>query len=77
VETDHKPLLGLIKKPISEASPRLQRMLLHLQPYEFDLFYRPGSQMFLVDTLSRACLARTDATDMLDDPLEYVCSSII
>ena len=27
IETDHKPLLGIIKKPISQISPRLQRML--------------------------------------------------
>lgn len=28
IQTDHKPLLSIIKKPLQEASPRLQRLLL-------------------------------------------------
>ena len=35
IETDHKLLLGLVNKPIAEATPRLQRILLHFQPYDF------------------------------------------
>ena len=31
VETDHKPLEAITKKPLSMAPPRLQRMLLRLQ----------------------------------------------
>jgi len=37
VETDHKPLLMIIKKPLMSASKRLQRMLLRLQSYNFEL----------------------------------------
>ena len=31
VESDHKPLESITKKPLSAAPPRLQRMLLQLQ----------------------------------------------
>ena len=33
VETDHKPLEAIWKKPIHAAPMRIQRMLLRLQPY--------------------------------------------
>ena len=55
VETDHKPLISIaMKKSLSAAPKRLQRMLLRLQRYTFDLIYRPGSELVLADTLSRA-----------------------
>ena len=33
VETDHKPLEALYRKPLSAAPPRIQRMQLKLQKY--------------------------------------------
>jgi hypothetical protein len=54
VETDHKPLLAIHKKSLAAAPKRLQRMLLRLQRYDFKLVYRPGNEMLLADTLSRA-----------------------
>jgi hypothetical protein len=54
VETDHKPLIAISKKCLSAAPKRLQRMLLRLQRYNYKLVFRPGSQMVLPDTLSRA-----------------------
>ncbi|GBM44476.1 Retrovirus-related Pol polyprotein from transposon 17.6 [Araneus ventricosus] len=56
VETDHKPLLGLSKKPYDSISPRLQRMLLRLNKYNVNLIYVPGKQLVIADTLSRAQL---------------------
>src|SRR6218665_2383164 len=53
-ETDHKPLIAIKKKPLSSAPRRLQRMLLRLQRYNYDLIFIPGSQVILADTLSRA-----------------------
>lgn len=52
--TDHKPLLTICKKSLASAPKRLQRMLLRLQRYDFNLVYTPGSQLVLPDTLSRA-----------------------
>lgn len=54
IETDHKPLVSIISKPIGSAPARLQRMLLRLQLYTFNLVYTPGKYLFIADTLSRA-----------------------
>ena len=39
VETDHRPLLSIISKPLDKTLPRLQRMLLKLQRYHINLQY--------------------------------------
>ena len=57
--TDHQPLVSIYKKPLASASKRLQRLLLRLQQYDVDLRYKPGSEMYLADTLSRAFLKST------------------
>lgn len=44
LHTDHRPLLGLIKKPFDELSPRLQRMAIRLLRYDFVLEYVPGKK---------------------------------
>uniref|UniRef100_A0AAQ5Z5J2 ribonuclease H n=1 Tax=Amphiprion ocellaris TaxID=80972 RepID=A0AAQ5Z5J2_AMPOC len=54
VETDHQPLVTILKKPIHAAPARLQRMLLQLQSYDISLVYKKGKNMYLADTLSRA-----------------------
>lgn len=54
IETDHKPLINIFKKPLLTAPARLQRMLLMLQPYSFNLIYKPGKELLLADALSRA-----------------------
>ena len=54
VETDHQPLVTIIRKPIFTAPARLQRMMLQLQKYNINLVYKRGKQMYLADTLSRA-----------------------
>ena len=54
VVSDHKPLLAIHKKALVSAPKRLQRMLLRLQRYTYNLTYQPGSQLVIADTLSRA-----------------------
>ena len=54
IETDHKPLVNIIKKPLVSTPVRLQRMLLRLQPYTFNLIYKPGKYLYIADALSRA-----------------------
>ena len=56
IVTDHKPLVSISKKPLSKAPKRLQALLLRTQVYTFDLIYRPGKDLVLSDTLSRAPL---------------------
>ena len=59
VESDHQPLEMIVKKPLSSAPKRLQRMLLQLQKYNLVVRYKRGSHMYLADTLSRAYLTET------------------
>lgn len=54
VETDHKPLVGIVEKPKSLCTPRIQRMCLQLQSSSYTLVCKTGKEMFLADTLSRA-----------------------
>ena len=54
VQSDHKPLEAIFKKPLVTAPKRLQRMMLRLQRYSLDVNYTRGSEMHIADTLSRA-----------------------
>lgn len=56
-ETDHKPLVAIFSKPLLNAPKRLQSMLLSLQGYNLAVVYKPGPEMFVSDTLSRATVA--------------------
>ena len=53
VESDHKPLEMIHLKNLTAAPPRLQRMLLRIQGYDFTIKYKPGTEMLLADPLSR------------------------
>ena len=44
VQTDHKPLEVIFKKPLHQVSPRLQRMLLCLQKYKLEICARKISE---------------------------------
>ena len=70
IQTDHKPLLSIVKKPLHRASPRMQRLLLRLQRYEVgSISYVPGKHLYLADTLSRAYLqdCGSKQTDLEDE----------
>ena len=56
VQSDHKPLETIFKKPLTAAPKRLQGMLLRLQKFNLKIGYKKGTEMFLADTLSRAPL---------------------
>ena len=43
-QTDHKPLEDIHLKHLSDAPPRLQRLLLKLQPYDITIKYIPGQK---------------------------------
>ena len=62
VESDHKPLEAIAKKPLQCTPKRLQGMFLKIQKLDINIIYNPGSQMYLADTLSRAYLASTKNT---------------
>ena len=66
VISDQKPLETICTKPIHAAPPRLQRMLLQIQGYNFKVKYRPGKTMVLADTLSRLPNPENNAEIELD-----------
>ena len=45
VESDHKPLETIVKKELVNAPKRLQRMMLQLQKYDFEVVYKRGQEM--------------------------------
>ena len=55
VNTDHKPLEFILQKPLYQALLRLQRMILRIQKYCVAVKYKPGKELLVADTLSRAC----------------------
>ena len=75
VQTDHKPLESILKKPLCKAPPRLQRLMLRLQPYDLDVHCVPGKYMYLADTLSRAYIQGEGNAEMEDELSRVVHSS--
>ena len=59
VQTDHNPLVSIVKKELHKASPRLQKLLLRLMKYHVNrVSFVPGK--YLADTLSRAYIGDVD-----------------
>ena len=56
VFSDHRPLKSIFSKSLTQCPPRIQRFILHLQKYRFDLDFVPGKDMNVSDALSRAHL---------------------
>ena len=76
VENDHKPLMSIFQRALSESSPRIQRFVLRLQCYNFQLNFVPGNQLFVADILSR--LPLPDSTsEIKSDEMDYFVHSVI
>ena len=67
VESDHKPLEAIFKKSLLKAPKRLQRMLLRLQRYEFEVANKKGTSLLMADPLSRAYLSLKEAPEDQED----------
>ena len=72
IESDHKPLETINKKNITAAPPRLQRMLLEIQGYDFQIKYKPGKEVMLADGLSRLPNKMKSKEINLDIKIQYV-----
>lgn len=55
IETDHKPLESIFKKPLMNAPMRLQRILWDVLQYSPKIVYTKGTDIPLADALSRDC----------------------
>uniref|UniRef100_A0A1Y1LD52 Reverse transcriptase domain-containing protein n=1 Tax=Photinus pyralis TaxID=7054 RepID=A0A1Y1LD52_PHOPY len=74
VETDHKPLLQIVNKPINLCPPRLQKILMQLRKYDFTLTYKRGKDLVIADTLSRAFINDKFFDEAIDIEMEaQVC----
>ena len=62
--SNHKALEIICRKPLTAAPPRLQRMLLRIQGYDYTVKYQPGEKIVISDTLSR--LPNPHATGPVD-----------
>ena len=76
VESDHKPLEYIWKKPFSKTPPRLQRLMLRLQPYDLKIKCVPGKYLHMADTLSRAYLSDIPTSEIDNDLVQVVHSLI-
>ena len=77
VETDHKPLIAINNKPLCDAPPRLQRLMLGIQKYDLEIIYTPGKNLVIADTLSRLYLPLPPGPTSTEDDVEiHVCAVI-
>ena len=65
VESDHKPLEAIVKKSLLNAPKRLQRMMLRLPHFDFDVQYKQGPLMFFADTLGHATIPMDNSDDTI------------
>ena len=79
VHTDQQPLVSIFKKDISDASPRLQRLLLRAHKYDVTLKYIKGSDNKVADALSRVSPLSPRPTDVRPEdiiPLHTLTSTM-
>ena len=70
--TEHSHFLIMHSKPLKSAPPRLQRLLIKIQGYDFHVVYRPGNQMIIADVLSRLPNPEKNADIPLDVTVDYI-----
>ena len=77
VKSDHKPLESIIKKPLSSAPPRVQRLLVRLLKYDVRIQFIPGKFLHIADTLSRAPLPSTGDLNTIHDESILMIHTVI
>ena len=75
VETDHKPLVHIMTKPMHSLTARMQRMRMRLQNYDITLKYTKGTDMHFADTLSRAHTMKILPNNLFDDTISVAAIS--
>ena len=53
VESDHKQLEAIFKKPLYDCPAQIQRMRMRLIKCDVKVLYKPGKELYLVDALTR------------------------
>ena len=68
VKSDHQPLKSIFSSVLANVPPRLQRFLLSLQKYDFDVEYVKGVENVVADAFSRNPLPN-DGTEINEEDL--------
>ena len=77
LQTDHKPLIGILQKCVSDISPRLQRLMLRVHRYDVCLQYLQGKENVIADALSRISPLPSNHKDSSDSvPVNLLTSAI-
>ena len=76
VQTDHKPLKCILEKTMCKALPKLQRLMLTLQPYDLVVLYVPAKYVYLADSLSWAYTEGEPETSLNED-MTHVVHSLV
>ncbi|CAC5425392.1 unnamed protein product [Mytilus coruscus] len=66
----------MVRKSLGCAPPRLQRMLLRLQKYDFSLKYIPGKDLIVPDMLSRAPI-KINTNNEVENDIECFVNTVI
>ena len=77
VETDHKPLIPLFTKPLSDCPLRIQRLMIRVQKYDLRVSYTPGKYMYTADTLSRAVDPQAERNQKTEEDIKVYVDTII
>ena len=72
VQNDHQPLQSIWKKSIVSASPRLQRLLLRLAPYDINIEFLRGKENVITDALSRVCPLQSTNSRIADSNINII-----
>ena len=56
VQNDHKPLVAILRKPLSMVPKRLQDIMMRFNRYDVHFVFVKGTSLHIADTLSRAHL---------------------
>ena len=65
INTDHRPLVRIIEKPLNDISTRIQKMRLRLQQYDIKFSYIPGKELVIAVALSRNYSEEISDTDII------------
>ena len=76
IETDHQPLLPLFNNPHSRPPMRIERWLLYMQQFDFQLKYCPGRKN-AADYVSRHMIPLTESDIKTCNAIKKVVHSII
>ena len=64
IHTDNSPLISFFKKPLEQVPLRIQRWILSLQAFDFEIKHVKGKENVIADTLSRFPSSTTESCEL-------------